>query len=214
MAYTLSRDKERRSRVVVNDREGPEYDMVGHPVLSADGAVVAYRAERDDEWIIRVGDREEPAYDFVTDPAISADGASVAYAASQDGRWFLIAGGVKRPLTALPAMVFISADGRQVGWVDRDFLPDGGSKMRVAVPGKIGEPFGLVGYPVFSPTEPLVAYGAEEGGRRFVVIGTRKIETPDRIGDPAFSPDGRRVGYGARIGREIWWKVLEVPSNR
>jgi len=194
----------------VNDREGPEYDAVGHPALSADGAVAAYRAERNDTWFIRIGDREEPAYDFVTDPAISADGATVAYAASQDGRWFLIAGGVKRPLAGHPVMVFISPDGRQVGWVDRDPLPDGGSKMRVAVPGNIGEPFGLVGRPVFSPTEPLAAYGAEDGGRIFVVIGSRKIETPDRVSDPVFSPDGRRVGYGARVGRELWWKVLEV----
>lgn len=188
--------------------------MVGQPVLSANGAVVAYRAERNGEYFIRVGDREEPAFDFVTDPAVSADGSTVAYAGSQGGRWFLVAGGKKIPLTGHPDMVFVSSDGRHVGWAEREPLPGGGSKMRVAVPGKIGEPFGIVGKPLFSPKEPLVAYGAEEGGRRFVVIGTRKVETPDRVGDPVFSPDGRQAGYGARIGREIWWKLLEISSIR
>ena len=205
--------KGQRGRVVVNDREGPEFDSVGQPFLSTDGSVVAYRAERNDEHFIRIGDREEPAFDFVTDPAVSADGSAVAYAASQNSRWFLVAGGQKILLGGLPAMVFISGDGRHVGWVDREFHPDGGSKMRVAVPGKTGEPFGIVGRPVFSPTGPTVAYAADEGERRFVVIGTRRIETPHRVSDPVFSPDGRRVGYGARIGREIWWKVLEADSD-
>ena len=84
--------------------------------------------------------------------------------------------------------------------------------MRVVASGERGEPFGIVGKPSFSPTGSQVAYAANEGSRSYVVIGKTKFETPDRVGDPVFSPDGRRVGYGARIGREIWWKVLDVPG--
>jgi len=213
VAHRLMQGKGQRGRVVVNGREGPEFDGVGQPFLSADGAVVAYRAERNDAYFIRVGDRDEPAFEFVTDPAVSADGSTVAYAASQAGHWFLIAGARKIPLAGHPDMVFVSPDGRQVGWVDRDTLPDGGYRMRVAIPGKFGESFSIVGRPAFSPAGSSVTYAADEGARRFVVIGTRKIETPHRVSDPVFSPDGRHVGYGARIGREIWWKVLETAPE-
>jgi len=213
VAHRLWQVKGKRCRVVVNGREGPEFDGVGQPFLSADGAVVAYRAERNDEYFIRVGDRDGPAFEFVTDPAVSADGSTVAYAASQEGRWFLVAGARKIPLAGHPDMVFVSPDGRQVGWVDRESLPEGGYKMRVAVPGRVGETFSIVGRPAFSPSGATFAYAADEGARRFVVIGPRKVETPHRVSDPVFSPDGRHVGYGARIGRELWWRVVETDSN-
>ena len=187
---------------------------VGPPVLSRDGRVVAYRAERNGRHFIQVGDREEPAFDFVSDPALSADGATVAYAGKRDNAWILVAGGRTWPLSRKPAAVFVSDDGRRVGWVDLEERTDGGSKARVVVEGEPGEPFGIVGNPVFSPDGGRVAYAADSGDRRYVVIGGRKFETPYRAGDPAFSADGRRVGYGARIGRELRWKVLEVGSDR
>jgi len=173
---------------------------------------VAYRAGRNDEHFIRIGDREGSRFDFVTDPAITPDGSIVAYGAKRDGRWLLVVAGRESPLAGEPYSVFLSADGRSVGWVDLDTAPDGGSKMRVVASGESGRPYRLIGKPVFGPRGSLAAYAADEGERRLVVIGTSEFETPHRVGDPVFSPDGRRVGYGARIGREIWWKVLDVPS--
>ena len=212
IAYPLVNAKATRGRVVVDGRRGPEYDVVGRPALSADGRVVAYRAQRDDECFIRINDREEPAWDYVSDPAVSRDGSVVAYAGSRNGRWFLVVGGTETPLSGRPSSVFLGADGRRAGWIELETAPDGGSKMRVVAGEERGEPFGIVGRPEFSPTESLVAYAADEGSKRFVVIGTKKFETLHRVGDPVFSPDGRQVGYGARIGREIRWKVLDVPS--
>jgi WD40 repeat protein len=197
--------------VVVNGREGPGFEMAGRPSLSRDGRVVAHWAIRDDGYFVRIGDRDEPAFDFVIDPVVSADGSTVAYAGERDQNWFLHVGGKETALAVRPQSLFLSADGRQVGWIEHQDLPAGGSKMRVVAFGKEGKSYGIVSGPAFSPNEALVAYGAEDEIRKFVVIGTREIETPDRAGDPVFSPDGRTVGYGARIGRELWWKVLNVP---
>ena len=82
---------------------------------------------------------------------------------------------------------------------------------QVVVNGKAGEPFALVGRAIFSPDGRRVTYAADEGEKQYVVIGEEKREVSGRLGDSVFSPDGRKVGYGARIGRELWWKVLEAP---
>jgi len=213
VAYRMAAgaDGDLRYWVIVNGKESPPFTYIGRPSLSRDGRVVAYRASLEEEQFIRVGDRVEGPFDWVTDPVVSSDGSTVAYAASVNREGFLKVGGKKSPLPGKPDMIFLSPNGRDAGWLERLPLPDGGSKMRVVAFGRTGESFGLVGNPVISPTEPLVAYGAEDEKRCFVVIGARKVETPDRVGDPVFSPDGRRVGYGARIGREFWWKVLEIP---
>src|SRR5688572_17289145 len=71
VAYAMAHLKERKARIVVDGREGPLFASVGLPSLSRDGRVVAYRAERNDEYFIRIRDRDEPACDFVTDPAVS-----------------------------------------------------------------------------------------------------------------------------------------------
>ena len=200
--------------MVVAGTEGPEFEIVGRPVLSRDGRVVAYCATQDQSsWCIRVGDREEPPFDYVTDPAVSADGSTAAYGACRGSQWFLRVGTEERKIPSKPVHVFLSADGRNVGWVEAVPLTAGGSTMRVIVGERPGATFSLVGIPTFSPTSDRVAYGAEEGGRKYVVVGARKVESPDRVGDPSFSPDGRRVGYGAKVGRELWWKVIEVQGN-
>ena len=199
-----------QGRIVVSGVAGPEFDGVGFPSLSRDGRVVAYRVQRGDRSQIRFGDREGPPFARVTDPVVSADGSTVAYGAEDAEGSLVFAGDRKVRVERLPFQVFISDDGRLVGWIASESKPEGGSRLRVVSEGSKGEAFGLVGKPVVSPTAPLVAYGAEEGGRKVVVIGDRKVETPNRISDVSFSPDGRFVGYGARIGRELWWKVIEV----
>jgi hypothetical protein len=209
IAYRLTERKEMRSCVVFDGTAGPAFDAVGPPILSRDGKVVAYWAGKNDRYFLRIGDWNGPSFDGITDPAISADGTTVAYAAEIEDHWYLLAGGRKTPIPGHPYFVFISDDGKHLGWVDR-----AGLKMRVVFGGLPGEAFGIVGKPVISPIAPLVAYGAEEKDRKYVVIGTRKTETPDRISDPAFSPDGKSIGYGALIGRELWWKVLEVSAHR
>lgn len=204
----------RKDWVIVDGREHPPVEIAGRPWMSRDGNVVAWWFIRGDASFIRIGDREEGPFDGITEPAVSPDGSTVAYAGKRDNSWFLKVNDKVTPLPGKPHLVFLSPNGREVGWVEMQLLPGGASKMRVVAFGKTGELFGLIGTPVFSPTEPLVAYGAEEDRQRYVIIGDRKFATPDRIADPVFSLDGRRVGYGALIGQDLWWKVLEVASYR
>jgi len=217
VAYRLAsmQSQEQKYWVVFHGGESPSFDYAGLPTLSRNGRVIAYKATRnEDEHFIRIGEKEEPACDWVTDPAVSADGSIVAYAGSRRGRSFLKVNDKETPISGKPNSVFLSPDGRKVGWVELVEIPEGGSKMRVVAFNTTGKSHGLVGRPMISPTEDIVTYGCDEGQAKFVVIGTRKVETPDRISDPVFSPDGRKVGYGARIGRELWWKVLDVGTNR
>lgn len=210
-----SKDEEPKYWLIFQGEESQPFMNVGRPALSRDGRVIAFKATRDDEeWFVRIGERDEPAGDSVTDPVVTPDGSTVAYAGRRNRQWFLKVNGKETPIDGKPYFVFISPDGREAGWVEERPIPGGGAKMRVIASGKTGEAFGLVGTPVFSPTESLVTYGAEEEKRKYVVIGERKIETPNRIGDPVFSPDGRRIGYGSRIGRELWWKILDVSAHR
>ena len=211
VACRLTHTKTNRGCVAVNGRKGAEFDAVGPPALSGGGKVVAYRAREGDRWFVVVGNERGPAYGFVSDPALSADGSVAAYAAERGGQWVLVVGGRETAVDRQPSSVFLSEDGRSVGYWCFERERDGSSRMQVVAGGKRGEAFALVGRPVLSPDGRTVAYAADDGDRLYVVVGDRKFEVVGRASDPVFSPDGKQVGYGARIGREIWWKVLDVP---
>jgi hypothetical protein len=140
---------------------------------------------------------------------VSPDGSTVAYAASVNREIFLKAGERKTSIASKPDMIFLSPNGRDAGWVERLPLPDGGSKMRVVAFGKAGESFGLVGIPVISPTEPLVAYGRR--GKRFCCHRGEKDRNSGPDPRDGLGPDGRQVGYGARSAASSEWKVLAIP---
>ncbi len=200
-----------RGCIAVDGRRGEEFDQVGPPVLSRDGRRVAYRAHQGDRCFVVVDGERGPDFELMSDPAMSADGKVVAYGARRAGRWELVAGPTRTPIEHQPHFVFVSPQGQSVGYWYFESQGGGASRVRVVVDGKPCEPFDLVGCPVFHPGGGVVAYAADDGGRQYVVVGDRKVEVIGRESDPVFSRDGRKVGYGARIGREIWWKVLDVP---
>ena len=210
IACRLTDLKTGRACVAVNGQRGEEFDAVGPPVLSRDGARLAYRAQEGNRSFVVIGSERGPACDLMSDPAISADGRVVAYAAERGGRWSLVVGARETPLDHQPSHVFLSDDGGSVGYWYFESRPGGASMIRVVAGSKTGEAFTLVGRPVFSPDGRKAAYAADSGGRPFIVIGDRAFEAAGRASDPVFSPDGTEVGYGVRIGREIRWKVLEV----
>jgi Tol biopolymer transport system component len=210
MACHLTSQTATKECMVLDERRGEEFDRVGAPALSRDGRHLAYRAQRGERSFVVVDGRRGPDAEFVVDPAISADGHVVAYAARRDGRWRLLVGERETELEGPPSGVILSPDGASVAWLMKTGS-DGSSKVRVVLNGKAGEPFALVGRVTFSPDGRRVTYAADDGEKQYIVIGEEKREVSGRLGDPVFSPDGRRVGYGARIGRELWWKVLEAP---
>ena len=210
LAFRLTSRTSSKECVVLDGRRGEPFDRVGAPALSRDGRHLAYRAHVGERSFVVVDGRHGPEVEFLTDPALSADGSVVAYAARREGRWRLIVGERETGLEGSPSSVFLSPDGLSVGW-QINTGSDGSAKVRVVVNGTAGESFALVGRCVFSPDGDRVTYAADDGDKQYVVIGDQKREVSGRLGDPVFSPDGRKVGYGARIGRELWWKVLELP---
>lgn len=208
IACALRNSRTGKGRVAVNGRLGPEFDAVGALALSRDGKALAYRAREGGETFVVSGEQRGPSFEELVDPAVSADGAAVLYAGARGGKWVLVRGDRETSLEERPFSVFAGPGGRRVGYVALEPAPGGGTYARAVVDGARGEAFGLVGRIVFGPG--TYAYAADEGDKRYVVVGARRYEAEGRVTDPVFSPDGRRVGYGARIGREFWWKVLEL----
>ncbi len=211
VACQLTQATSEKACIAKNGQRGETFDAVGTPVLSADGKVVAYRAQLGGCHFVVVGDRKQPTFDFVKDPALSPDGKHFAYAAARGNRWLLVVDTIERSLDAEPVDVFIGPDHRFVGWSYLEPSASGGSKARVVVGDRLGEPFDLVGRPSFSPDGSRFAYFAERGDRRYIVVGERTVEVTGQLSNPVFSRDGTQLGYGARIGRELWWKVLSCP---
>jgi hypothetical protein len=210
VAFRLTSLKTAKARVGVDGRPGEEFDQVGAPVLSRDGTRVAYRAQLGNRCFAVLGTQRGPDVEFMTDPALSADGTVLAYAARRNGRWFLRVGERETALDVAPAFVFLSEDGKDVGYGHAESA-EGRSRTRVVVAGRTpGAYFDLVGRPVFSPDGRSIAYAADLGEARDVVIDDRRVPVDGRASDPVFSPDGTKVGCGVRVGREIRWKVLDA----
>lgn len=90
-AYAFAAKKPGKSCVVVNGKEGAEYDKVVTPLFSPDGRYVVYRARKDGRRFVVVADRDgktvrqHPGYEQVFPVKFTADGKSVAYGV-KDGR--------------------------------------------------------------------------------------------------------------------------------
>jgi hypothetical protein len=77
--------QEKRIFMVVNDTEGPAFDMIVTPMFSPDGKRLVYRARKDGRRFVVVANtegkilRQHPVYEQVFQPVFTADGKSVAY---------------------------------------------------------------------------------------------------------------------------------------
>ncbi|MGE5237855.1 MAG: TolB family protein, partial [Chloroflexota bacterium] len=83
--YAYAARKGQHWFVVVNGKEGPQFDRTVKPVFSADGKYLVYRARKDGKRFVVVADAngttisQHPAYEQVFQPVFTADGTSVAY---------------------------------------------------------------------------------------------------------------------------------------
>jgi WD40 repeat protein len=77
--------------MVVDDKEGPAFDMVVTPMFSPDGSRLIYRARKNGKRFVVVADssgtvlRQHPEYEQVFETVFTGDGKSVAYGV-KDGR--------------------------------------------------------------------------------------------------------------------------------
>jgi WD40-like Beta Propeller Repeat len=79
------------ARVVVGDRAGERFDLVGRPTFSPDGATFAYFAERGHHAYIVIGDQAVEVEGRPSDPVFSADGRRVAFGKRVDRQlWWTV----------------------------------------------------------------------------------------------------------------------------
>jgi WD40-like Beta Propeller Repeat len=200
----------------------PEEDLSPGPIaVSPDGASVAvvrqralkndgYRPDRDDRfWISYRAFRGPELFRVNVGPILDGTGTHLAYAGTT------AAGRVQvfRDATAMGAPVeqvndlALSPDGAHVAWT-------GGApgRFRAFVDGAPSSAWAWAEHVTLDPTGHRVAFAARQqsGGPWRIVAGTAVGPACDWVGVPRWSADGRRIAYAARIGREVWWKVLDV----
>jgi hypothetical protein len=190
------------AQVVVDRQPGAVHAGTGLPVLSFDGKVVAYRAsDGEDSWFIVVNEKKFSEYfEEITPPAISRDGRVVAYAAEGETP-VLFVGAKKTELPTMPRSVFLSRDGASWGYV---------TGTRLVTAKGSSEVFDEIRDPEFSPDSKRVAFAGRRGDRWLVVVDGRTFPAQGIVWGPIWSEDGSQVAYGALLGREVWWKVVDL----
>ena len=205
-------------RVVVAGKRGPEYRATGIPAVSDDGKVVAYSVwistDDEDYDAVSINGRLTGKHEMIRWVTITPDGNTVGYVADDGDVSFVIFGHKKIRSPARLWALRISDDGSSWAGVairrDKEGLS---AAQYIVVNGSIGNGFKDVSLPVFSPSGDHVAYrGQDHQGKSYLVLNDVNHEAKGIKGEPRFSRDGSKVGYGIQLGREVWWKVLEVEK--
>jgi hypothetical protein len=197
-----------RFLVVSGGRKSKDYDEIRALQFTPDGRT-CFIATRDGKELIVLGEQELPAHDQVSLPSFSRDGKRLAYGAKEGTRWTL------------------HLDGKSLGPADGDtfrFSPDGSAfafvrreagRAWIVLDDREGAKHDDIIQLRWSPDGKRMAYWAKDEGSYRLVLGDRRsgpLETFDYL--PWFiSPDGKKAAYPARIGRELWWKVLQADEK-
>jgi hypothetical protein len=90
-SHAFAAEKNEKSFIVANGKEGPPFDRVVSPMFSPDGKYLVYRARKDGKRFVVIADtsgktiRQHRAYEQVFPVRFTADGNSIAYGV-KDGR--------------------------------------------------------------------------------------------------------------------------------
>lgn len=214
-------EEDRKQRVVTlgfdaarEVKRGAPYDAIPFPpVFGADGASLAYVAEREGRAFVVLDGKEEPLPEgSVTGPLVirpGSRGVGLLLATSEGVRLheaFVRQGGRARHHEEAAELTY-GPDGRHAYAARR------GESWFVVVNAKEGPPFDRVVSPVFSPDGTRLAYRVRKDGKRFVVVADaegkilRKLPPHEQVFPVQFTADGKSVAYGVKDGLELAWKV-------
>jgi len=212
--------------IVVDGKEGKEYDEIHDIIFSPKGRQVAYAAECAGKSRVVLGGREGIKYDDIHDLIFSADGEHLAYAAGYyEGKYSTRTQRIYKVVTDPQGGVFariaqflnigkrydaiakgsltFSSDGKRLAYAVRL-----GNRWRIVVDRQEGKEYDDIGSLIFSPDGQHLAYGARSGEKWLVVVDGQEGKEYGRIGIPIFSPDGKRLAYTAQRGAK-WLIVVD-----
>jgi hypothetical protein len=226
-----------RDHLVVGEWRGLEHDNISEFAISRNGSRVAYIASEHmphgklTEFVVS-GEWRSPVYNSdwhkgagVSDLQLSPDGDELIYSVNTGAKISLVLHGKREAeylgIESIYGCGLLSPDGTAQAFVMKQ-----GGKYCVVANDRYGPAFDEVFLPLraFSPDSSRLGYFARVGGKVFLVCGdargpecelafqshadlTQCLLMPFEI---QFAPDGTEIGYAAFIGREIWWKILDL----
>lgn len=236
IAWVLRHDA--KSVVVVDGREGPQYDEILvpppqeipadlKPLLgkspsqvdeelihwlnwSPDDRRLAYVARRGDKWFAVVDGEEGSPFEKVDLPEFTKDSRHFLYRANRGGKSVPVLDG--------------KAGGEYDGWADGPWFSEAGGRVACAairdgkqiplVDGEEGNPHDEVRRIVFSKDGEHVGCIVVDGNEYSVVADGKPGPAYDWIGGLEFSPDGKHIAYHAQTDGKPLVVVDKCESPR
>jgi roadblock/LC7 domain-containing protein len=201
-AYGIRRGK--TSLMIIDSKNGPDFEEVGGPAFSPDGKRLAYAAKHQKQWRVVMDGAEGPGFQEVGAPVFSQDGQRVVYAAKSEKQWAMIERADSGPKFVEISPPYFSPEGKRLAYWAKRQTKKGTSGSEdyviselIVADGKEGPEFGAAGPPVFSPDGLHLAYWAKgkKKERTLIVDGQPKFEFNELLAGPQFSPDGQHIAY-------------------
>lgn len=190
-------------RVRLGDQASPRYQGVGIEglVFSADGAHLAYPAERKAGWQIVRDGAFGPLWDGIGEVVFSPDGAHLAHAANRGTTWLVVDDGKPGPAfdELLEKTLIYSPDGQRLAYVGVR-----GAARFVVESGRVSPGWDGIAGLVFSADSAHVAYTVRRGDKIAFVF------------DGAVSPEHDTVAslaLSARGGHHAYVAIREQPAG-
>jgi hypothetical protein len=194
--------------VVTGIDEGEPFDWIEELRASGDGSCVAYRGAQGGKQFAVVGNKKGKPFDKVEWLMLGPDGRTAAYRAQKGAHWVIVVGETESEEFERVSPPYFSPDGKRVAYSAR--MKTGSSCLVIDGKNKVEECEYVSEIIAWSPDGRQLVYTMHKDGKTFLVVGNRKVElaVDEILRGPVFS--GNKICLGARIGRELWWKVIDA----
>ncbi len=193
----------KKSTLVVNNKELGEYDLVLKPVFSPDSNHIAYPVKIGTQYRLRLDNKfMGDKYDEIRDITFSPDSKNIAFVARQGKKFLLILNGQKQREALYIGQPIFSPDSKHLAYME---FKD--KKMFIVLDNKPGPKLDQIGVYFFSPDNKLLYMGVKDK-KGCIFINNNPQKFFDSVGLPVVSKDGKHIAYRARKGSK-WFIVLD-----